>query len=87
MKTSIRKACLSLTGSGWLLATAFLAIPAGAQTATTITNLITFDDQPALTTLSDGYGQLDWSGLQTITAIGGGYSAGVISHPNSAYNP
>jgi hypothetical protein len=78
---------ISLTGSGWLLAAVFLAIPAGAQPANTVTNLITFDDLPDLTTISDGYGQLDWTGLQTITAIGGGYSAGVISHPNGAYNP
>lgn len=76
-----------LTASGWLLTAVFLAIPAGAQPANTVTNHITFDDLPDLTTIADGYRQLDWSGLQTITAIGGGYSVGVISPPNSAYNP
>jgi hypothetical protein len=86
-KVKMNTHIIGLTGSGWLLAAVFLAIPAAAQPANTVTNLITFDDLPDLTTISDGYGQLDWSGLQTITAIGGGYSAGVISHPNSAYNP
>jgi hypothetical protein len=33
---------ISLTWSGWLLAAVFLGIPAGAQPANTITNLITF---------------------------------------------
>jgi hypothetical protein len=78
---------VSLTGSGWLLAAVLLAIPAGAQPANTVTNLITFDDLPDLTGIPDGYGQLDWSGLETITAIGDGYSVGVISPPNCAFNP
>lgn len=78
---------ISLIGCGWFLAAVLLAIPAGAQPADTVTNLITFDDLPDLTFISNGYAQLDWSGLQTITAIGDGYSSGLISHPNSAYNP
>lgn len=78
---------IRLGGAGWLLAAVFLAAPAGAQPGNLVTNLITFDDLSDLTTIPSGYGQLEWSGLQTITAIGDGYSAGVISHPNAADNP
>lgn len=78
---------VGLIGAGWLLAAVTLAIPASAQPANVVTNLITFDDLPDLTPIANGYGQLDWSGLETITAIGDGYSAGVLSAPNTAFNP
>ena len=50
-----------------------LAAAAHAQSPV-VTNLITFDDLPDLTGIPNGYTQLNWSGLETITAIQDGYA-------------
>ncbi|MGA2543103.1 MAG: hypothetical protein ABSG78_16255, partial [Verrucomicrobiota bacterium] len=51
------------------------------------TNLVTFDDLPDQTSIPNGYAQLNWSGFEVITAIGDGYTSGLISPPNVAFNP
>jgi hypothetical protein len=65
----------------------FLLAFLSTQASDTVTNLVTFDDLPDLTVIPDGYAQLNWSGFETITSIGDGYTAGLVSSPNVAFNP
>jgi hypothetical protein len=48
---------------------------------------VTFDDLQDQTVIPNGYAQLNWSGFEVITAIGDGYTSGIISPPNAAFNP
>jgi hypothetical protein len=78
---------LAFRATRWLLAGIFLLAAAAHAQPTVVTNLITFDDLPDLTGIPNGYAQLNWSGLETITAIQDGYAVGVVSRPNAAFNP
>src|SRR5580692_5496962 len=84
VKMNARK--LGFSATRWLLAGIFLLAAAAHGQPTVVTNLITFDDLPDLTGIPNGYAQLNWSGLETITAIQDGYAVGVVS-PNAAFNP